>query len=125
MTFDDIVMSEAEYKGALRIWEQLEELARDCPPERAHWGQAFRMLMRIHRAQTAEQTVPFSVEDVISDEDRAALVTLRPELQRLLSTVWQHGQWKLGELHAWERVWLFLRHLDGVLHLEEGANDGN
>lgn len=115
VTFDDIALSESEFKSATAVWDYLETLAADSPPERQAWAVAFKLLMRVHKAHSAS-AADLEVDKLVSREDRWALSALRPDLQRLLSTVWQHGQWKLGELRHWERVWLYLRHLDGVLN---------
>lgn len=118
-----IELTQNEHRAVTRIWHQLRAIADEAKtPDRLHWSRAFDLLLRIHQLVNDTQTP--SVEWYFDDEDKAALATLRPELQRLLATHWQHGQWKLGELRAWESVWTFLLELaDDIAPPREVAND--
>lgn len=119
MTFDDIALDPLTLRAAERLSEHLQILGDVAPKGREHWGACLKMFVRIHTAQTMV-TTPLTVDDVIPASDREALATLQPELDRLLSAVWHHGQWKLGELAAWQRVWLYLRELHETLTREVG-----
>lgn len=123
MTFDDIALDPLTLRAAERLSEHLQILGDVAPKGREHWSACLRMFVRIHTAQTMV-TTPLTVDDVIPASDREALATLQPELDRLLSTVWQHGQWKLGELNAWQRVWMYLRELHETLTREVGDGAG-
>lgn len=119
MTFDDIALDPLTLRAADRIHEQLTALTDEVPKGREHWAIALRAFLRIFTAQTtmADPAV-LRVEDILEDKDRAALAKLKPELDGLLSRVWHHGQWKLGELAAWQRVWAHLRHVHETLTQE-------
>ena len=117
MTFDDIALDPLTLRAAERLSEHLQILGDVAPKGREHWSACLKMFVRIHTAQTMV-TTPLTVDDVIEASDREALATLQPELDRLLSTVWHHGQWKLGELAAWQRVWMHLRHVHETLTRE-------
>lgn len=117
MTFADIALDPLTLRAAERLSEHLQILGEVAPKGREHWSACLKMFVRIHTAQTMV-TTPLTVDDVIEASDREALATLQPELDRLLSTVWQHGQWKLGELNAWQRVWMYLRELHETLARE-------
>lgn len=117
MTFADIALDPLTLRAAERLSEHLQILGDVAPKGREHWSACLKMFVRIHTAQTMV-TDALTVDDVIEASDREALATLQPELDRLLSTVWQHGQWKLGELAAWQRVWMHLRHVHETLTRE-------
>jgi hypothetical protein len=105
-----VELSQGEHRAITRIGHQLRAIADEATtPDRIHWSHCFDLILRILKAVNDTQSA--TVEWTFTDEDKAALTALRPKLSRLLFTQWSHGQWKLGELHAWQQVWTLLLEL--------------
>lgn len=118
MTFADLDVDELTYRGAERIRDHLEAIASEVTPGREHWSTCLRLFCRVvdHHNEAPELAA------VLHPGDLEALAKVQPELDGLLSRVWHHGQWKLGELAAWQRVWLHLRQMHETMTRE--VSDG-